>query len=94
MGQGWTRISRRLGGLSREHSSGAQAPGLSATRRRQLYRTAKAICRSAQERADTSGVDADEEVRIALLGLEHDTDMSFDEYCEVERYCMREGFLV
>ena len=73
-------------------SSSAQALELGARRRRELYRMAKAICRSAEERAEARGTDPVEEVWVSITALTHDTDLSYDELCEVERYCMAGGY--
>lgn len=92
MGQGEPRVPRRLGGLSTAQGPSAQALGLSAARRRELHRTAKAICRSAEERAEVNDTDPVADVYTALLALASDMDLTYEELCEVERYCAVAGY--
>lgn len=93
MGKGGPRVPRRLGGLSTDAGPSAQALGLSAKRRRELYRIAKAICRSAEERAEARDTDPIAEVYTALIALACDDDLTYEDQCEVERYCMAAGYV-
>lgn len=92
MGKGGPRVPRRLGGLNAAQGPSAQALGLGAQRRRELYRIAKAICRSAEERAEAHDTDPVADVYTALLALASDMDVTYEELCEVERYCAAAGY--